>query len=69
MTPFLYLRSVTVYPELLREVEMQARRYSAAALQPPCAEQAVRALRLRSVTSWECRCPASSRKSCGSPTV
>jgi hypothetical protein len=36
-----------VYPELLREVEMQARRYGAAALQPPCAEQAVRALRLR----------------------
>ena len=34
MTPFLYLRSVTVYPELLREVEMQARRYGAAALQP-----------------------------------
>jgi hypothetical protein len=36
-----------VYPELLREVELQARRYGAAALQPPCAEQAVRALRLR----------------------
>ena len=29
MTPFLYLRSVTVYRELLREVEMQARRYGA----------------------------------------
>ena len=28
MTPFLYLRSVTVYRELLREVEMQARRYA-----------------------------------------
>ena len=42
MTPFLYLRSVTVYPELLREVEMQARRYGAAALQPPCTEQAAR---------------------------
>ena len=27
MTPFLYLRSVTVYPELLRDVEAQARRY------------------------------------------
>ena len=36
-----------MYPELLREVEMQARRYGAAALQPPCTEQAVRALRLR----------------------
>jgi hypothetical protein len=36
-----------VYPELLRDVEAQARRYGAAALQPPCAEQGVRALRLR----------------------
>jgi len=36
-----------VYPELLRDVEAQARRYGAPALQPPCAEQAVRALRLR----------------------
>jgi hypothetical protein len=36
-----------VYPQLLRDVEAQARRYGAAALQPPCAEQAVRALRLR----------------------
>jgi hypothetical protein len=36
-----------VYPELLRDVEAQARRYGAAALQPPCAEQAVHALHLR----------------------
>ena len=36
-----------MYPQLLRDVEAQARRFGAAALQPPCAEQAVRALRLR----------------------
>ena len=47
MTPFLYLRTVTVFPHLLRDVEAQAERRGGAALQPPCAEQAVRALRLR----------------------
>jgi hypothetical protein len=36
-----------VYPQLLRDVEAQARRYGAAALQPPCAKQAVHALHLR----------------------
>ena len=36
-----------MYPQLLRDVEAQARRYGAAALQPPCAEQAVHALHLR----------------------
>ena len=46
MTPFLYLRSVTVYRELLREVEMQARRYGAAALQPPCATASTSTWRL-----------------------
>src|SRR5689334_12564552 len=58
MTPFLYLRTVTVFPHLLRNVEAQAQaqaqRYGAAALQPPCAEQAVRALRLR-VQAWSTR--------------
>ena len=36
-----------MYPELLRDVEAQARRYGTAALQAPCTERAVRALRLR----------------------
>ena len=57
-----------MYPELLRDVEAQARRYGAAALQPPCAEQGVRALHLRVRDELGLPCPASSRSSCGSPT-
>jgi len=33
-----------LYPQLLRDVEAQSRRYRAAALQPPCAEPSFDAL-------------------------